>query len=129
MIVETTNDLNLDDLDLDDIDVDDDDDETVHTKQEHPLVNIPIVECPVNYEKNQIIISQVNIQPFEFKIVKLFDNKLRIFVQFSTSNYENKMTKFTRDFVVPNIIYILKMTCTKNLVEFCNPTLRTPKLI
>lgn len=82
-------------------------DETVHSNVENPIVGIPIIDCPVNYGKNQIIISEVNFAPAEPTRVTLYKTKQRTFVQFSKNNYEKEIVKFIKEIIVPKIKYYL----------------------
>lgn len=57
---------------------------TVHTSHEGPFIGIKIVDCPVNFGKNQIILSEVAHSPSVPIITKLFNDKQRFHVVFET---------------------------------------------
>lgn len=88
-------------------DSENDDDVTVHTNEENPILNIPILDTPVNYGRNQIIISNVHFNPCEPQIIKLFQNRQRIIVQFSENNFEKDVIKFVKEYVVSKVKYHL----------------------
>nr|CAH7755991.1 unnamed protein product [Callosobruchus chinensis] len=84
-----------------------DNDQTIHSNHENPLINIPIIDTPVNFGKNQIIISEVNFDPADPIIVNLHKNKQRISVQISKNNFENDTIQFLKAYIVPKIKYNL----------------------
>lgn len=87
--------------------LDDETDQTIHSNIEHPILCIPIVECPVNYGKNQIVISEVDHSPADISIIKLYRTKQRILVQFSKHNFEQEVIKFVKERIVPKVKYYL----------------------
>lgn len=111
--LENTNDRNVDDIqsvlaEPGDLDIpinDDEDDHTIHSSIEHPVIGIPIIECPVNYGKNQLIISQVKFASAAPAIFTLHKDKQRILIQFSEANFEQEVTNFIKDYIVPKIKY------------------------
>nr|CAH7755026.1 unnamed protein product [Callosobruchus chinensis] len=84
-----------------------DNDQTIHSNHENPLINIPIIDTPVNFGKNQIIISEVNFDPADPIIVNLHKNKQRISVQISKNNFENDTIQFLKTYIVPKVKYNL----------------------
>lgn len=82
-----------------------DSDETVHSNVENPVVSIPIVDCPVNFGKNQIVMSEVNFAPAEIRRILLYKTKQRILVQFSKDNYEQEIIKFVKENIAPKVKY------------------------
>nr|CAH7734904.1 unnamed protein product [Callosobruchus chinensis] len=95
--------------DLDNIDDNDFDDSghTIHSNIENPTINIPIIDSPINFAKNQIIISEVNFEPADPVISKLHTNKQRISVQLSKNNFEPDVIKFVKEFIAPKVKYHL----------------------
>lgn len=79
-------------------------DHTVDSNVENPIISIPIVECLINVRKNQIIISQVNFNPADTKVLKLFVNKQYYIVQFSKNNTGQGII----DFIKTNIVHKIK---------------------
>lgn len=84
-----------------------DDNETVHTNLENPVAGIPIVDCPVNFGKNQVIISEVNYEPAPPTTIKLYETKQRLLIQLSKNDFENDAIKFLKEFIVPKVKYYL----------------------
>lgn len=87
------------------LDNNDDSDQTVHSNISNPIIEIPIVECPVNYGKNQVIISEVNYDPAMPTIIKLFENKQRFLVQLSKNNTVKDILHFVKTYIVPKVKY------------------------
>nr|CAH7726566.1 unnamed protein product [Callosobruchus chinensis] len=73
-----------------------DNDQTIHFNHENPLINISIIDTPVNFGKNQIIISEVNFDPTDPIIVNLHKNKQSISVQISKNHFENDTIQFLK---------------------------------
>lgn len=48
----------------------------VHGNSQNPILNIPILECPVDYEKNRTIGSEVNFEPDKSIISKIETRKV-----------------------------------------------------
>ena len=61
--------------DLDNAQNAEEDGATIYSSHEHPIIGIPITICPINYGKNQIIISLVNFSPAQPSVIKLFKTK------------------------------------------------------
>jgi Reverse transcriptase (RNA-dependent DNA polymerase). len=93
--------------DLDNQEISENDDATVHSNHENPIIGVPIVDCPVNFGKNQIIISQVNFAPADPSVIKLYKTKQRTIVQFSENKFEQDVIKFVKERVVPKVKYYL----------------------
>lgn len=74
-------------------------------------IGIPITDHPVNFGAKQIIISQVDSNPAEPSVVRLFEKKQRILLQNSKTNYEKEIVKFIKE-------YTLKILCMNNLLLF-----------
>lgn len=91
--------------DLDDHRNAEEDDATVHSNHENPIIAVPISDFPVNYGKNQIIISLVNFAPADPSVIKLHKTKQRILVQFSKNNLEQDIIKFVKEMVAPKAKY------------------------
>lgn len=93
--------------DIDEVTNLDEDDATIHSDLENPVIGIPIVECPVNYGKHQIIISEVNFAPAKPSKIKLFNTKERISVQISKNNSEQDIITFLKEMIIPKVKYYL----------------------
>jgi hypothetical protein len=72
----------------------DETDQTVHSNQDgNTIITIPITDSPVNQGANQILISEVEHNPADVIIVKLF-NKQRLIVQLSKTDFDNDLINF-----------------------------------
>lgn len=91
---------------------------TIHSNENNPIFSIPISENPVNYGKNQIIISEVDYEPAEPSITKLFSDKQRILIQLSKINYIEEIINFIKTYVAPKIKYYLYFE-NFNYEKFC----------
>lgn len=88
------------------VEPDDDPDETVHSNHENPIIGIPIIEKPINYYKNQIIVTEVNHPSKDIEIHKLFNNQYqRYIIQISKTHFEEELVKFIKQYLVPNVSY------------------------
>lgn len=81
--------------------------DTVHSNYDgNTTAEIPISEEPVNYAKNQIILSLVKYNPKKVKRQNLFnDSKTRLIVEISSNNFENDVIKFVKEYLVPKVKY------------------------
>ena len=92
-------------VNLDDNENQQSDNETIHSNHDgNTTTNIPISETPINYAKNQIIISSVPHSPSKPKIIKIFD-KTRLVVQLSENNFDTDIINFIKEFIVPKLKY------------------------
>uniref|UniRef100_A0A1B6E8Y4 RNA-directed DNA polymerase n=1 Tax=Clastoptera arizonana TaxID=38151 RepID=A0A1B6E8Y4_9HEMI len=107
-----------------------DSNQTVHSNVEgNTQIEIPISEDPVNFGKNQILLSLVKYQAKQVKILKLFGNsKMRLVVEISENNLENDIINFVKSYLVPKIKYNLYfeddfyekfVTCVANNFKQC----------
>lgn len=91
------------------VNVDEDDDQTIHSNYNGNVqIEIPISEEPVNFGKNQIILSLVKNNPKKVIIQKLFGfTKMRLLVEISETNFEKDIIEFVKAYLVPKVRYNL----------------------
>lgn len=82
-------------------------DATIHSSKENPIIGIPILEKPLNYFKNQIVLSEVNHPPNEPIINKLHNSFQRITVQISKANFNDESFNFIKEYLAPKVKYYI----------------------
>lgn len=97
---------------------------TIHSSEENPIIGIPISEKILNMSRNQIILKAVETKPNPVKILILHKDKQRIIAEIPTSNTEQHLKEFLKEWIAPGIKYSIYFE-TPSLYVTLSRTLQT----
>jgi len=80
--------------------------ETVHSAAENPLFGIPLTERPINQYKNQVIMTNGDIEVPKIKQTNVFNN-MRFYITISIRNYEQHVIKILKEYLNPRTLYAI----------------------